>query len=338
MTFCTATAQHHSPPRLEPLDEGRRSCSKSIRSVILGQAAETLRSSLPLETASRTCRADDGCVSDIRDLLGFHDPYVSFCREERNYAALLYHVLLLPGNLQRFLEHLQEEGVVSDTWPKDTETAELYMEYAILRDMWKRVRPDPDTAVHTIAALVPGFPLEHLSDDPAKFNGLLVSGSNPSSKHVQNPGRWSIAKINSLYGPDETEVFRLTCMFKWSFNIKPDLALQLSPDHVIVLETKYESAAAKYPTKPEEQAIFNARRCERVGQMELQDFLLRNILGMQTAHLLVRKNPLSPPVTPDSQAPYVTTTWKSILGSLDLGQAHSFARAMIDTRLLNQTP
>ena len=275
-------------------------------------------------------------MSDIRDLLDFHEPYFTFCREERNYAALLYHVLLLPGNLQKFLKHLQTEGAVSDTWPTETANAELYVEYAFLRDMWQRARPDPKTAVYTIATLVPGFPLERLSNDPVKFNSDLVSGVNPSDKHIQNPGRWSIAKIDDLCGPYETEVFRRTCMFKWSFNIKPDLAVQLSPEHIVILETKYDSGEAKYPTKPEEQAIFSRRGCERVGQMELQGFLLREILGMQATQLLVRKKPL-PASSPHSPPPYLTTTWASILGSMDLSHAHPFAQEMIQTRLMTGT-
>jgi len=41
---------------------------------------------------------------NIRPLIGDDSPFSEFNREERNCVAMLYHVLLLEGNLQRFLE------------------------------------------------------------------------------------------------------------------------------------------------------------------------------------------------------------------------------------------
>ena len=58
------------------------------------------------------------------------NPYYLFNREERNLAAIFYHVLLINNNLKKFLLKLQVD------FPVIREEIGIYFEYAFLRDLW----------------------------------------------------------------------------------------------------------------------------------------------------------------------------------------------------------
>jgi hypothetical protein len=45
--------------------------------------------------------------ASARSLLGWNEGYHAICREERNVAAIFYHLLLQGTNLRRFLGHVK---------------------------------------------------------------------------------------------------------------------------------------------------------------------------------------------------------------------------------------
>ena len=66
----------------------------------------------------------------IREYFELMGPYHSLCREERNLCAMLYHLLLSNSeNLPRFLKSINRQ-------PEKADNAEIYVEYAHLRDIW----------------------------------------------------------------------------------------------------------------------------------------------------------------------------------------------------------
>ena len=81
-------------------------------------AAANLRSLLPLKQ------------SDSSDPV---PTYADYCREERNFAAILYARLLRPEGLQAFLARIKGIGPIE--YP---EQAEVFFEYAHARDLWHR--------------------------------------------------------------------------------------------------------------------------------------------------------------------------------------------------------
>lgn len=70
---------------------------------------------------------------NIRNFLGFTGEYYSINREERNLAAILYHLLLLEGNLGIFLTLIGTSHT-----PDELSKCSIYFEYAYLRDLWKK--------------------------------------------------------------------------------------------------------------------------------------------------------------------------------------------------------
>lgn len=272
-------------------------------------------------------------MQDLRSLLDLHAPYIELCREERNYTALLYYALLLPGNTQRFVDHLRDLDAVPEGWPSNSDATELYVEYALPRDLWNKAQPDFETALHTLFTLCQ-VPLNVEARNPLEFNSALVSGV-PSAKRIQNPGRWSIAKIDQRVDRAHNTDFIRLCMFKWSFNIKPDLVLTqpdpalYTPGHAIVIEAKYDSGEGMYPVNAKERDIFAARRLPLVGQCEVQRFLFEEILGVKAKHLLIRRHlkPTKEPTDPQPQG--ATITWDEAFRVLDLSRVNAFTRAFL---------
>lgn len=81
-------------------------------------SATNLRSLLPLEPSESP--------SDALT-------YADYCREERNFAAILYARLLRPGGLQAFLARIEGIGTI-----EHPEQAQVFFEYAHARDLWHR--------------------------------------------------------------------------------------------------------------------------------------------------------------------------------------------------------
>ena len=116
--------------------------------------------------------------------------------------------------------------------------------------------------------------------------------------------------------PDNDE-FLATCRFKWSFNIKPDLVVHSTNDHAVVVESKIESREGNYPSNKAEKAMFRARDLGRVGQVELQQHLMRELLGIEARHLFLTLHGRE------------GLNWREAFGCLDLSAMPPWAQRWI---------
>src|SRR6478609_8481610 len=179
-------------------------------------------------------------AENLRTLLGSTDDYEPLSREERNFAAIVHHLLLQPGNLTRFLR------LVGAPDPTESERTAVFFEYAYLRDLWDSRAGDPTLARAAI--------LDWLSP-PAQYGleGLPILewntffGASPlaSSVAIQNPGRWSISEFSRHISEDD--FFLRACMFKWAFNATPDLVIHTGKSSAVCIEAKLESGEGHYP-------------------------------------------------------------------------------------------
>jgi hypothetical protein len=263
----------------------------------------------------------------IQAMLGSNTPYWDMCREERNFVALLYSALLQKGNLSRFLDNLHQRGIAGGEWITDVETIEVYVEFSLLRDLWDRTRPDPATALNTIYGLL-GTPPFTPEQNTLEFNSGLVGGP-PSSTWIQNPGRWSIAKIDQLIPAGHDRDFLRACKFKWSFNVKPDMVMQQHEgNRAIVVEAKFASPLGRYPSSAQEKAIFAQRHLPRVTQLDIQRFLFEEVLGVTYVPLMIKEKRGKVPSDPTCSE----ITWTDAFAGLDLATMTPFARTFIASK------
>ena len=214
---------------------------------------------------------------NLRDLAGAGAPYWAINREERNVVALLYAALLQGENLHRFLR------AVAPDLPVEREQVAVYVEYAFLRDLWNLVPPaDSRRRDFVIDKLGTTDVMALAEADPRTWNAHF---GGTSVRYWQSPSMWSVRAFDSNIADDDE--FLATCRFSWSFNIKPDLVVHTSRDHALVIEAKVESGESSYPATPAEKKIFNDRGLRRVGQVELQQHLMQELLGIEARHLFL---------------------------------------------------
>lgn len=281
--------------------------------------------------------------------------YFGINREERNLAAILYALLCKPSYLKNFLEELDLETEIGDDFG-------IYFEYAYLRDFWRDLDSvDSDskqTAKANISEInrVKGEFIQKLlgnhadikkifsdTDDVQKINEALGVGGPLSKKYIQSPGRWSITKLDDHFqGAENDEIFLKLCMFKWAFNIKPDIVLHIDKSTAICIETKYESGESQYPTLKKEVDIFNRRWKDkveptpferdvltnrthpRIKQMQLQKYLLEDLLGIKTTFVLVGPKDLKSDC-------YKHKEWEDVFTDAALADMPQFVRKMANT-------
>ena len=111
------------------------------------------------------------------------------------------------------------------------------------------------------------------------------------------------------------------CMFKWSFNIKPYIVIHLDKARSICIEAKYESREALYPATNKEKEIFKRRRIRYVGQMELQNYMMEDLLGVKTDFMfLVFKK--------EKSETHKVISWTEAFGAIDMKTMPKFAIEM----------
>ncbi|GAC1602012.1 MAG: hypothetical protein NVS3B21_29940 [Acidimicrobiales bacterium] len=256
---------------------------------------------------------------NVISLWGEADPYSTFNREERNCAAMLYHALLLPQNMNRFLR------AVGSPITEPGADFELYFEYAYLRDLWFRqsahgtAKANDRKRQMIIRFLQPTNSSDLLAMSVKEFNEFFGATPTPSADYIQYPGKWSVMRFSPNI--DDHQEFRRTCKFKWAFNIKPDLVIQLDPSHAVCIEAKYESGESVYPATSAEKAEFKKRGCAYLGQDEVQHYLMSELLGFDTQFLALILKPSKP------TEHYQDVTWKEAFASLDTAGCPSFIKA-----------
>ena len=284
--------------------------------------------------------------------------YFGINREERNLAAILYGLLCKPSYLKNFLEELNLETEIGDDFG-------IYFEYAYLRDFWRDLDNANSNPKQTTKANIPeinrikGEFIQKLlanhaviekifsnTDDVKIINEALGVGGPLSQRHIQSPGRWSIAELDvNLKGNENNEIFLKLCMFKWAFNIKPDIVIHMNKNNAVCIETKYESGESQYPTSQIEKKIFATRwhnlgaaatqfereifaNCKHphIKQMQLQKYLMEDLLGIKTTFVLVGPKDLK-------SDGYKHKEWKDVFTDTALADMPQFVRKMAKTAI-----
>jgi len=160
--------------------------------------------------------------------------------------------------------------------------------------------------------------LELESASTFDFNRHFGAVPRPSDRYIQSPGNWSVARLSeNVVDNDE---FVRTCVFKWSFNVKPDIVLQTPSGQLLSIEAKWDSGEGSYPSSEREKKIFLQRKLNYVSQTEVQRYLVNDLLGFDgTLIFLARRGDL---VTSLGR----TVTWAETLQALDLDEAAEFIR------------
>lgn len=255
---------------------------------------------------------------NIREITNLKQNYARINREERNYAAIFYAALCKPGNPERLIKKLELECNIDNDFG-------IYFEYAYLRDLWFNIKGDNNQSNQIKKAIIREkldiSGIDEILELPIpKINETFGVAGEPSGEYIQLPGKWSLRKFNKNF-EKSADILNI-CKFKWSFNIKPDIVIHLSKDHAICIEAKYESGEGSYPSSDIEKSIFNSRGIDYVGQLDLQKYMMENLLGIKTDFLyLVHKTNASKLTK--------TITWKEAFDSMDISGMPIFARDMI---------
>lgn len=267
-------------------------------------------------------------AKSIREHFELTSAYHSLCREERNLCALLYYLLLSnPENLARFLKAIGHEAA-------KLENAEIYVEYAHLRDIWYALGKCNRTLKEKKNEIRRDFILKHLGLQHRKqltdstvqeFNAFFVARKTPSSsKVIESPSNWSIKQIHNSFpvGTGESDKFIRAAHFKWSFNVKPDIVIFLSPEKAISIEAKLEGGESMYPSSKVEKSIFTERKIGRASQTEIQELVFK-ILGINANHVVLAKKG-------GNENKFA---WEAVLRQLDVEQEPAFVRKQFDSFL-----
>lgn len=254
---------------------------------------------------------------NVREITGFNERYATINREERNYAAIFYHALLQPGNAEKFLHLLEMDEPIGPDFG-------IYYEYSFLRDLWRHT-PDNETRKEIIQQHLHISGLDDILKMPtAAINALFGVAGKPSETDIQNPGKWAISKYHDHFSDNSD--FLKVCRFKWSFNIKPDIVIHLDNNRGICIETKFASGEGQYPSSSDDKVIFSKRGISPVGQLELQQYMMKELLGIDTQFIyLVQKK--------TSKDTVRTILWKEAFESMNFESDFPFVKDFMQNTL-----
>jgi hypothetical protein len=152
-------------------------------------------------------------------------------------------------------------------------------------------------------------------------------GGKPSKTHVQYPGHWAIIKFSENF-PNNDD-FQRICRFKWSFNIRPDLVIHLNKDQAICIEAKYLSGEGSYPSSSTDKSIFNKRKLDYIGQLELQKYMMEELLGFKSAFVFLVFDK-------EETNEHHVLSWEEAFSGLDTRDMPVFATKMIEKISIKQ--
>jgi hypothetical protein len=269
----------------------------------------------------------------LQGLLDVKEPYFCFNREERNYSALLYHLLLKGDNLRRFISCLDDAKL--NAVNIDDAQVQLYFEYAFLRDLWsfegtRRASREANIRYRkTILALLPASneqkkELEERNIED--FNTFFDASPRASKSHIQMPGRWSDSNFDDWSKWGGREFAEEACKLKWAFNAKPDLVIQISPTDVICIEAKVESPEGVYQVKSADPF--------KMTQTEIQKFILEGLLGFKTKFVYLTKNEPRNSKGEPAIRDGILRTWKTVFDALDLSHELPFVAKFLKSPII----
>ncbi len=132
----------------------------------------------------------------------------------------------------------------------------------------------------------------NVSENRKALNSFVAKKSSTYST-IQSPSNWGAGTIAhellcaGISEPDELKrEVEKTLMFKWSFNIKPDIVMELAGDSVLCVELKYESGESYYPSSKDKQGLKKPLKeggisIQTINQIALQKFMLTEVLGFR---------------------------------------------------------
>ena len=260
--------------------------------------------------------------------------YYQFVREERLFCGALTHLLMQKGpNLATFLQLVDAKLPADSHLSGSTlEEAEIYIEFAYLRDYWHSLEHDNGAKRRLIFELlsrVDGLHRYHSDPFPnavAEFNAIFMGVPGGRIKNdIVSPGRWSVTGLFERFGthPDEFGDF---CRFKWSFNIKPDIVVVLPGSKPLCIEAKLESKEGRYPANHRESMIFDSLfgvGKRKVHQVELQQFMFATLLDAPCQSVFIGQSAMS---VPDS----ISLSWEEVFKRLDLTSSIGYVRRLIE--------
>lgn len=250
---------------------------------------------------------------DIRKIAKFAPNYFEINREERNYAAILFAALCKPLNTEKFLKYCGFEGQLGPD-------SGIYFEYAYLRDLWSKIKVE-GVKKEIIRQHLKIKGIDEVLNLPVmEINYKFGVGGQPSENYIQYPGKWAIVKYEKNF--QDNADFLKVCRFKWSFNIKPDIVIHLDKDRAVCIEAKYESGEGSYPASDIEKMIFKKRGIPYVGQMELQKYMMEELLGVKTDFIFLV-------FWKEKSVTHKVLSWAETFRSLDMGDMPPFAIEMV---------
>lgn len=251
---------------------------------------------------------------NVREFVGLDINYCEINREERNYAAIFFAALCRPGNPERFLDFCGFPSTLGQDFG-------IYFEYAFLRDLWWKIDSE-ETKKKILSENLRINGIKEILELPiVEINTLFGVPGQPSKDHIQFPGNWSLKKFNANFKSKDD--LKKICRFKWSFNIKPDIVIHLEKEKAICIEAKYESGEGSYPSSETEKALFRKRGIKNVRQMELQKYMMEELLGIETEFMyLVYKK--------EKSETHKVVSWAEAFKSIDLTDMPAFAVAMAE--------
>lgn len=254
-----------------------------------------------------------------------------FVREERLFCAILAHLLLQQGpNLTNFLGLINSKIPPGTDYPTSgLDNAEVYFEFSFLRDHWHSLCGNEAKRKRIFSLLsrvksLEGYKSEEFQGGISDFNSCFMGKTGERiKKDISYPGRWSVKALHKSFGHNGEE-FRDVCRFKWSFNIKPDMVILIPGCKPLCIEAKLESKPGKYPSNRDEQRLFDEKGLERVGQIELQQFMFDRLLESECHSVVINRTGM---VKDQSSA---AIGWKEIFSQLETHSSIPYVRMLID--------
>lgn len=283
-------------------------------------------------------------MPNFRTRIGIDRAYYHDNWEERQLAAILFHILNLPGrdNVERLLRFAHCNWPVTDLG--------IYLEFSCPRDLWDALGKAEGTneikrklIVDTLqeSSFTPGLADELSSLGIHEFNSKFLRRSNSNSARfdvVQSPANWQLPVILNEKNKwlDRKEDIVAICQLKWAFKVKPDIVLQPDRHRALCLELKLKSREGSYPATGSEKRLLRERgffpelnprgfpkpqRPFPISQTEIQQFLMEKLLGFDTRYLYISPKPKG--------AHQTNVSWDTLFKTLDKDGLPRFMEAAI---------
>jgi len=240
---------------------------------------------------------------NLRQLVGTDEPYFQFDREERQMAAILFHLLNHNDNAERVIRSVEPD------WKINPAEFGIYFEYSYPRDLWDRMEVKVSSNAHkreVIMAILgkQGFDVSKLTalKTVREFNGFFIELRRASRDYIQSPANWSLSQIaNSLPSLDSNADLLIACKIKWAFKAKPDLVIHADCEHALCIELKLESGEGSYPSEAGEKKLLRERGlfAEKktlplpMSQTDLQKLLMTELLGLDCRFRFITRHATS---------------------------------------------